>query len=172
MGRKPRVDRSPEEKGQNIQEELKSGNVSETCRHHGLLRICFIAGRMKRNRAKAALGEKRSRGGNRERQSHPSVRTNAGGKSLEIEILNTSPGASCGAVPSQAREIVAQGFTATLLAAKLGLKICDRALHTWIIVRIDMKDRCLSGTDNHEILCVITCFNILSLAQTVTARGK
>ena len=31
MGRKPRVDRSPEEKWQIVQEGLKSGNVSETC---------------------------------------------------------------------------------------------------------------------------------------------
>jgi transposase-like protein len=35
MGRKPRVDRSPEEKWQIVQEGLKSGNVSETCRRHG-----------------------------------------------------------------------------------------------------------------------------------------
>jgi transposase-like protein len=32
MGRKPRVDRSPEEKWQIVQEGIKSGNVSETCR--------------------------------------------------------------------------------------------------------------------------------------------
>ena len=36
MGRKPRVDRSPEEKWQNVQEGIKSGNVSETCRRHGI----------------------------------------------------------------------------------------------------------------------------------------
>ena len=36
MGRKPRVDRSPEEKWQIIQEGIKSGNVSETCRRHGI----------------------------------------------------------------------------------------------------------------------------------------
>jgi transposase-like protein len=34
MGRKPRVDRSPEEKWQIVQEGIKSGNVSETCRNH------------------------------------------------------------------------------------------------------------------------------------------
>jgi hypothetical protein len=51
MGRKPRVDRSPEEKWQIVQEGIKSGNVSETCRLvMGLLRICSIAGRMKQNR--------------------------------------------------------------------------------------------------------------------------
>ena len=32
MGRKPRVDRSPEEKWQIVQDGLKSGNVSETYR--------------------------------------------------------------------------------------------------------------------------------------------
>ena len=36
MGRKPHVDRSPEEKWQIVQEGIKSGNVSETCRRHGI----------------------------------------------------------------------------------------------------------------------------------------
>ena len=36
MGRKPRVDRTPEEKWQIVQEGIKSGNVSETCRRHGI----------------------------------------------------------------------------------------------------------------------------------------
>ena len=36
MGRKPRVDRSPEEKWQIVQEGMKSGNISETCRRHGI----------------------------------------------------------------------------------------------------------------------------------------
>jgi transposase-like protein len=36
MGRKPRVDRSPEEKWQIVQEGIKSGNISETCRRHGI----------------------------------------------------------------------------------------------------------------------------------------
>lgn len=36
MGRKPRVDRTPEEKWQIVQEGLKNGNVPETCRRHGI----------------------------------------------------------------------------------------------------------------------------------------
>lgn len=36
MDRKPRVDRSPEEKWQIVQEGLKSENVSETCRRYGI----------------------------------------------------------------------------------------------------------------------------------------
>jgi hypothetical protein len=36
MGRRPRADRSPEVKWQIVQEGIKSGNVSETCRRHGI----------------------------------------------------------------------------------------------------------------------------------------
>ncbi len=50
MGRKPRVDRSPEEKWQIVQEGIKSGNVSETCRRHGIAPNLSIAGRMKPSR--------------------------------------------------------------------------------------------------------------------------
>jgi transposase-like protein len=50
MGRKPRVDRSPEEKWQVVQEGIKSGNVSETCRRHGIAPNLFYRWRDKRNR--------------------------------------------------------------------------------------------------------------------------
>jgi transposase-like protein len=36
MGGRPRVDRTPGEKWQIVQEGIKSGNVSETCRRHGI----------------------------------------------------------------------------------------------------------------------------------------
>jgi hypothetical protein len=41
MSRKSPVDRSPEEKWQIIQEGMKSGNVSETCRRHGIAANLF-----------------------------------------------------------------------------------------------------------------------------------
>ena len=45
-----------------------------------------------------------------------------GQKSLEIEILkNVVGGVSCGAVHSQAREMVSEGYTATLVAATLAI---------------------------------------------------
>jgi len=50
MGRKPRVDQSPEEKWQIVQ---KASRVGTSRRRVGVtesLRICSIAGRMKRNR--------------------------------------------------------------------------------------------------------------------------
>jgi transposase-like protein len=36
MGRRPRVDQAPEEKRQIVQEGIKSGDVSETCRGYGI----------------------------------------------------------------------------------------------------------------------------------------
>ena len=79
MSRKPRVDRSPEEKWQIIQEGIKSGNVSETCRRHGIAPNLFYRWKDEAEQgAKAALGEKSCRGGNREGPAHPAVGKNAG----------------------------------------------------------------------------------------------
>jgi transposase-like protein len=59
MNRKPRVDRSPEEKWQIIQEGLKSGNTSETCRRHGIAANLFYRWKDEAEQgAKAALGGK------------------------------------------------------------------------------------------------------------------
>jgi transposase-like protein len=59
MSRKPRVARSPEEKWQIIQEGIKSGNVSETCRHHGIAPNPFYRWKDEAEQgAKAALGGK------------------------------------------------------------------------------------------------------------------
>jgi transposase-like protein len=57
MGRKLRVDRSPEEKWQIVQEGIKSGNVSETCRRHGIAPNLFYRWKDEAEQgAKAALG--------------------------------------------------------------------------------------------------------------------
>ncbi len=57
MGRKPRVDRSPEEKWQIVQEGIKSGNVSETCRRHGIAPNLFYRWKGEAEQgATAALG--------------------------------------------------------------------------------------------------------------------
>ena len=50
MGRRPRVDRPPEEKWQIEQEGIKSGNVSGTCRRHGISPSLLIDGGSKRRR--------------------------------------------------------------------------------------------------------------------------
>ena len=57
MGRRPRVDRTPEEKWQIVQEGIKSGNVSETCRRHGISPSLLYRWRDEAEAgAKAALG--------------------------------------------------------------------------------------------------------------------
>jgi transposase len=57
MSGKPRVVRSPEEKWQIIQEGMKSGNVAETCRRHGIAPNLFYRWKDEAEQgAKAALG--------------------------------------------------------------------------------------------------------------------
>jgi transposase-like protein len=123
MGRKPRVDRSPEEKWQIVQEGIKSGNVSETCRRHGIAPNLFYRWKNEAEHgAKAALGGKRGRRGNREGPSHPAVGTNAGAEVAgDRNPKKRRGGVSCGAVHSKAREMMTQGYTATLVAATLAI---------------------------------------------------
>jgi transposase-like protein len=57
MSRKPRVERTPEEKWQIVQEGLKSGNVSETCRRFGIAPTLYYRWKDEAEQgAKAALG--------------------------------------------------------------------------------------------------------------------
>ncbi len=57
MGRKPRVERTPEEKWQIVQEGIKSGNVAETCRRYGIAPTLFYRWKDEAEQgAKAALG--------------------------------------------------------------------------------------------------------------------
>ena len=81
MGRKPRVERTPEEKWQIVQEGIKSGNVSETCRRHGIAPSLLYRWKDEAEaEAKAALGGKVLRGRNREGPAHPAAGTDAGTK--------------------------------------------------------------------------------------------
>jgi transposase-like protein len=57
MGRKPRLDRTPKEKRQVVQEGLMSGYVSETCRRYEISPTLFYRWRDEAKQgAKAALG--------------------------------------------------------------------------------------------------------------------
>ena len=80
MGRKPRVARSPEEKWQIVQEGLKSGNVSETCRRHGIAANLFYRWKDEAEQgAKAALGGRSAAAArNREGPSHPATGADTG----------------------------------------------------------------------------------------------
>lgn len=94
MGRKPRVDRTPEEKWQIVQEGIKSGNVAETCRRHAIAPNLFYRWKDEAEQgAKAALGG-RSAGAAETEKDHRirQLERTLGRKSLEIEILKNVVG--------------------------------------------------------------------------------
>ena len=82
MGRKPRADRTPEEKWHIVQEGMKSGNVSETCGDMASLRRCTTVGRMKRNKGR------RQRSGARAQRARKPRRTAASDSWNELSDVN------------------------------------------------------------------------------------
>jgi transposase len=94
MSKKPRVTRSPEEKWQILQEGLKSGNISETCRRHGIAANLFYRWKDEAEQgAKAALGGKSAAAAETEKdQRIRQLERTLGRKSLEIEILKNVVG--------------------------------------------------------------------------------
>ncbi|HEY6466018.1 MAG TPA: transposase [Candidatus Acidoferrales bacterium] len=94
MGRKPRVDRSPEEKWQIVQEGIKSGNVSETCRRHGIAPNLFYRWKDEAEQgAKAALGGRSAAAAETEKDHRiRQLERTLGRKSPEIEILKNVVG--------------------------------------------------------------------------------
>ena len=94
MGRKPRVERTPEEKWQIVQEGIKSRNVAETCRRHGIAPSLLYRWKDEAEAgAKAALGGKSAAAGESEKdQRIRQLERTLGRKSLEIEILKNVVG--------------------------------------------------------------------------------
>jgi transposase len=94
MGRRPRVDRTPEEKWQIVQEAMKSGNVSETCRMHGISPSLLYRWRDEAEEgAKAALGGRSAAAAETEKDRRiRQLERTLGRKSLEIEILKNVVG--------------------------------------------------------------------------------
>ncbi len=124
MGRKPRVDRTPEEKWQIVPRGIKSGNVSETSRRFGIAPNLFYRWKDEPEQgAKAALGgEERCRGRDRKGPPHPAAGTDTGAEFAgDRDPKKRRGGASCGEVHHQARELAAVGYTATLVAATLAI---------------------------------------------------
>jgi transposase-like protein len=94
VSKKPRVTRSPEEKWQILQEGLKSGNISETCRRHGIAANLFYRWKDEAEQgAKAALGGKSAAAAETEKDHRiRQLERTLGRKSLEIEILKNVVG--------------------------------------------------------------------------------
>src|SRR5260370_1291464 len=87
---------------------------------HCTIAALSLEGRSRAGSNGSAWGEKRCLCRNRKRPAHPAAGTNAG---PEVAGAPTSKkrrgGVSCGEVHSQAREMVGQGYTATLVAPTL-----------------------------------------------------
>jgi transposase-like protein len=94
MGRKPRVDRTPEQKWEIVQEVFRSGNISETCRRHGVSPALFYRWRDEAEQgAKAALGGRSAAAAETEKDRRiGQLERTLGRKSLEIEILKNVVG--------------------------------------------------------------------------------
>ena len=94
MSRKLRVDRTAEEKWQILQEGLKSGNVSETCRRHGIAPTLFYRWKDEAEQgAKAALGGRSAAAAETEKDRRiRQLERTLGRRSLEIEILKNVVG--------------------------------------------------------------------------------
>jgi len=94
MGRKPRVDRSPEEMWQIVQEGSKSGNVAETCRRYSIAPTLFYRWKDEAEQgAKAALGGRSAAAAESEKDHRiRQLERTLGRKALEIEILKNVVG--------------------------------------------------------------------------------
>jgi len=94
MGRRPRVHRTPEEKWPIVQEGIRSGNVSETCRRHGISPSLLYRWRDEAEEgAKAALGGRSADAAETEKDRRiRQLERTLGRKSLEIEILKNVVG--------------------------------------------------------------------------------
>src|SRR5438445_12989174 len=94
MGKKARVDRPPREKWQIVQEGIKSGNISETCRRHGIAPNVFYRWKDEAEQgAKAALGGRSAAAAETEKDHRiRQLERTLGRKSLEIEILKNVVG--------------------------------------------------------------------------------
>jgi len=94
MGRKPRVQRTSEEKWEIVQEGIKSGNVSETCRRYSIAPNLFYRWKDEAEQgAKAALGGRSAAAADTEKDRRiRQLERTLGRKSLEIEILKNVVG--------------------------------------------------------------------------------
>src|ERR1039457_2962887 len=125
MSRKPRVQRTPEEKWQIVLEGLKSGNVAETCRKYEIAPNLYYRWKDEVEAgAKAALGG-RSAAARPDAEQEKRIKQleRALGRShlADRDLKKRAGRVSCGPAHSSARELVAQGKEAKLVAETLAI---------------------------------------------------
>ena len=89
MTRKPRVQRTPEEKWEVVLEGLRSGNIAETCRRYGIAPNLYYRWKDEAQQgARAALGGQSAAAVESEKDRHiRQLERSLGRKALEVEIL-------------------------------------------------------------------------------------
>jgi len=89
MSRKPRVQRTPEEKWEVVLEGLQSGNIAETCRRYGIAPNLYYRWKDEAQQgAMAALGGKSAAAADPEKERRiRQLERSLGRKTLEVEIL-------------------------------------------------------------------------------------
>ena len=89
MSRKPRIERSPEEKWEIVLEALRSGNIAETCRRYGIAPNLYNRWKVEAEQgARAALGGKSASAVESEKDRHiRQLERSLGRKTLEVEVL-------------------------------------------------------------------------------------
>src|SRR3972149_4401415 len=89
MSRKPRVQRTPEEKWEVVLEGLRSGNIAETCRRYGIAPNLYYRWKDEAQQgATAALGGKSAAAADGEKERRiRQLEGSLGRKTLEVEIL-------------------------------------------------------------------------------------
>ena len=94
MSRKARVQRTPEEKWEIVQEGIKSGNISETCRRYEIAPNLFYRWKDEAEQgAQATLGGRSAAAAESEKDRRiRQLERTLGRKSLEIEILKNVVG--------------------------------------------------------------------------------
>ena len=102
MGRKARIDRSPEEKWQIVQEAIKRKRL-ETCRRHGILQSVYRWKDQAEQGGKAASGGRSAAAAETERTIAPQL--NGHWDATRRLRSKRRGGVSCGEVHSQAREM-------------------------------------------------------------------
>jgi transposase-like protein len=94
VGRRARVDRTPEQKLEIVLEGLKSGNITETCRRYEIGPNLYYGWKDEALQgASAALGGRSSAAAENEKDRRiRQLERSLGGKALEVEILKNVVG--------------------------------------------------------------------------------
>jgi transposase-like protein len=115
MGRRPRVERTREQKWEIVLEGIRRRNIQETCRQREISPTAYY--RWKDEARQRAIASPDTVKDRRIRQIERALER----KAVEAEILRKVAVGSCGELHSQARKLVKQGYEAKVVASALSI---------------------------------------------------